>query len=84
MFCRKKGHNRLQISNNVFFMEAIPLPWLLYKLHVLNVTQHRFILIRIVARTRVLGTAVAQWLWCCATNRKVAGSIPDGVIGIFH
>jgi len=21
---------------------------------------------------------------CCATNRKVAGSIPDGVIGIFH
>ena len=32
----------------------------------------------------ILGTAVAQWLRCCATNRKVAGSIPDGVIGIFH
>ena len=30
------------------------------------------------------GTAVAQWLRCCATNRKVAGTIPDGVIGIFH
>jgi len=30
------------------------------------------------------GTEVAQWLGCCATNRKVAGSIPDGVIGIFH
>ena len=29
-------------------------------------------------------TAVAQWLRRCATNRKVAGSIPDGVIGIFH
>ena len=29
-------------------------------------------------------TAVAQWLRCCATNRKLAGSIPDGVIGIFH
>jgi len=27
---------------------------------------------------------VAQWLRCCATNRKVAGSIPDVVIGIFH
>jgi len=27
---------------------------------------------------------VAQWLKCCATDRKVAGSIPDGVIGIFH
>jgi hypothetical protein len=32
----------------------------------------------------ISGTAVAQWLTCCATNRKVAGSIPDGVIGIFH
>ena len=30
------------------------------------------------------GNAVAQWLRCCATNRKVAGSIPAGVIGIFH
>ena len=30
----------------------------------------------------VLETAVAQWLRCCATNRKVAGSIPDGVIRI--
>ena len=30
------------------------------------------------------GTAVAQWLRCCATNRKVAGSIPDGVRRIFH
>ena len=29
------------------------------------------------------GTAVAQ-LRCCATNRKVVGSIPAGVIGIFH
>jgi hypothetical protein len=28
--------------------------------------------------------AVAQWLRHCATNRKVAGSIPDGVIAIFH
>ena len=30
------------------------------------------------------GTAVAQWLRCCATNWKIAGSIPSGVIGIFH
>ena len=30
------------------------------------------------------GTAAAQWLRCYATNRKVAGSIPVGVIGIFH
>ena len=26
-----------------------------------------------------LGTAVAQWLRCCATNQKVAGSILAGV-----
>ena len=32
----------------------------------------------------LVGTAVAQWLRCCATNRKVAGSIPDSVTGIFH
>ena len=30
------------------------------------------------------GTAVAQWLRCCATIRKDAGSIPAGVIRIFH
>ena len=32
----------------------------------------------------ILGTAVAQWLRCWSTNRKVAGSIPGGVIAIFH
>jgi len=26
---------------------------------------------------------MAQWLRCCATNRKVAGSIPAGVSGFF-
>jgi hypothetical protein len=30
------------------------------------------------------GTAVAQLLSYSATNRKVAGSIPDGVVGNFH
>ena len=25
-----------------------------------------------------------SWLRHCATSQKVAGSIPDGVIGIFH
>jgi len=29
-----------------------------------------------------VGTAVAQWLRCCATNRKVVGSTPDDVIGL--
>jgi len=29
-------------------------------------------------------TPVAQWLRCCTTNRKVAGSIPVCVIGIIY
>ena len=29
-------------------------------------------------------TAVAQWLKCCTTNRKLAGSIPAGFSGFFH
>ena len=28
-----------------------------------------------------MGTAVAEWLRCCATNWKVSGSIPAGVNG---
>ena len=38
-------------------------------------------------RTRVYldeGTRWRSWLSHCATNRKVAGSIPDGTIGILH
>jgi hypothetical protein len=31
-----------------------------------------------------VGQAMTQWLRHCATNRKVAGSNPDSVIGIFH
>jgi len=43
--------------------------------------------IRIRRRIRNVSTTlrtVAQRLRCCARNRKVAGSIPDGVIGFFH
>ena len=40
--------------------------------------------VKIAGYITTMGTAVAQWLRCCATNRKVAGSIPAGVIGIFH
>ena len=37
----------------------------------------------IILITLAVRTAVAQWLRCCATNRKVAGSIPAGVSGYF-
>ena len=30
------------------------------------------------------GTRWRIWLRHCATSRKVANSIPDGVVGIFH
>jgi len=30
------------------------------------------------------GTRWRNWLRHCATSRQVVGSIPDGVIGIFH
>ena len=32
----------------------------------------------------IWGTRWRSWLRHCATSRKVAGSVPDGVIGIFH
>jgi len=34
--------------------------------------------------TAYWGTRWRSWLRHCATSRKVAGSIPDGVIGNFH
>jgi hypothetical protein len=37
-----------------------------------------------VVTSTCLLIAVAQWLRFCAPNRKVAGSIPDGVIGFFR
>ena len=30
------------------------------------------------------GTRWRNWLRHCTTGRKAAGSIPDGVIGLFH
>ena len=37
---------------------------------------------KIIFRSR--GPRWRSWLRHCATSQKVAGSIPDGVIGIFH
>jgi len=37
-----------------------------------------------IFNTFTWGTAVAQWLRCCARNRKATGSISAGVVGIFH
>ena len=45
---------------------------------------HILLVLFFIILCMVVGTAVAQWLRCCATNRKIAGSIKDGVFGIFH
>ena len=29
-------------------------------------------------------TLWSSWFWHCATRPKVAGSIPEGFVGIFH
>jgi hypothetical protein len=39
----------------------------------------KFVLLRSIG-----GTRWCSWLRHCATSRKVTGSIPDGVIGIFR
>jgi hypothetical protein len=43
-----------------------------------------FVVILLKVLYSAWGYAVAQWLRHCTTNRKFAGSIPDGVIGTFH
>ena len=63
--------------------------------HSYTLLRARYCIVRIVKRMYAcilmyvcmcihMGTAVAQWLKCCATNRKVVGLIPAGVTGIFH
>jgi hypothetical protein len=54
------------------------------KLITVDVREYAQEVFKICPRNYSSGTAVAQWLRYSATNRKVAGSIPDGVIGIFH
>jgi hypothetical protein len=42
------------------------------------------VVLRFSLSSYVGGTRWRSWLRHCATSRKVAGSIPDGVIGFFH
>jgi hypothetical protein len=45
--------------------------------HIINL--HKLLL---VSSSICVGTRWQSWLRHCATSRKIAGSIPDGVIGI--
>ena len=49
--------------------------------------QYHYWVLKLILKTVIfvsVVTVVAQWLRGCATNRKVAGSIPDGVTRIAH
>ena len=68
------------IYNTILHVSATVKTGILYKsISLLRILWHFSYIIYVY-----MGTAVAQWLRCCATNRKVAGSILAGVIGIFH
>ena len=56
----------------------------IYRENKTDVIETKTVRRKIVINNKIMGTAVAQWLMCCAKSRKVAGSIPDGVIGILH
>jgi hypothetical protein len=69
-------------TKNIIIFFAIVLSW---NLRIQSTVPNPTFLCNILYSTYIhSGHAVAQWLRHCATNRKVAGSIPDGVIGIFH
>jgi hypothetical protein len=52
--------------------------------HIVSCNGTSYVSLELCVDHYLLGNAVAQWLRYCATNFKVAGLIPDGVIGIFH
>ena len=49
---------------------------------------HSVLFVLLILYTRIMfvawGTRWRSWLRHCATSRNVAGSIPEGVIGILH
>jgi hypothetical protein len=61
---------------NILLLCLTPCSQTRHSIQSCTIYQHAYVVI--------WGTAVAQWLRRCATNRKVTGSIPDGVTGIFH
>jgi len=56
--------------------------WLYSMFFILSHKRHDFR--KRVFEHKMWGTEWCSWLRYCATSRKVAGSIPDGVTAIFH
>ena len=51
---------------------------------VLNPNGGSMFVLNSVPYCQIMGHAWRSWLRNCGTSRKVTGSIPDDVIGIFH
>jgi hypothetical protein len=81
---------KLQVrSESRTFVPPLPESWLanLSRIDICGgdfVLYSKYTMIYIFCIYPFRGHAVAQWLRHCATNRKVAGSIPDSVIWICH
>jgi len=70
----------MSLLEYILHLSIVYLPWELFCL-VVRILNLRYLQIYFIFLKSV--EAVAQWLRCCATNRKFAGSIPTGIIGFF-
>ena len=87
MFRPLLGHHQvvLNLQSNCTIQSVYPMgDQISFKMVRYMNSINRIVLIFAIHILYSRGTAVAQWLRSCATNRKVVGSIPDGAIGIFH
>jgi hypothetical protein len=89
--CKREGASTVAIGYDFFFLSPSDQGYTNFsKLHEPHQYSRHQNVIKSNFHTEVpqiLGATVqnlgCSWLRHCATNRKVAGSIPDGVIGIF-
>ena len=89
------GENLLQILRKIMAIRCFATPvsahprtshwWKIYssKISCQNLKRQCDLCNLFHSNTRSGGTRWCSWLRQCATSQKVAGSIPDGVIGIF-
>ena len=88
------GHYQTAVEDSEHIGFAVGMSLLLPASHVCRLTKHVTLAnpVRVCVPVmhyiqlyqHIRGTRWRCWLRHCATSRKVAGSIPDGVTGIFH
>jgi hypothetical protein len=72
---RVKTEGRCSLSDIPVWLQPEANIWFMNSVDTIHIWKQHY---------RTVGTTVAQWLRFRATNRKVVGSIPDGVIGFFR